>query len=50
MMAIHLDPGYGNSEFNKIPILKPSLLTPWESERAFMPERSYKVPKGKTFL
>ena len=47
---MYLDPGYTNSEFNKIPILKPNLLNPWDSERAFMPERSYKVPKGISFI
>jgi len=39
------DPGYASSEFSKIPILKAVILNPWESERAFAPERSYKAPK-----
>lgn len=35
-----------NKEFAKIEIIQPSALSPWEIERAMVPEKVYKVPKG----
>ena len=42
-------PGYCNDEFNKIPVLKGKVLSVWERERALMPERSCKAPKGNYY-
>ena len=44
---IIIGPGYCNDEFSHVPVLKPAVLSEWEHERALMPERSYKAPKGK---
>lgn len=37
--------GSANKEFSKVEIIQPSALSPWEIERAMVPERVYKVPK-----
>ena len=42
-----LGPGYCNDEFSHVPVLKAKVLSIWDRERALMPERSYKAPKGK---
>jgi len=39
-------PGYCNDEFSEIPVLRGKILTTWDRDRALMPERSYKAPKG----
>lgn len=39
-------PGYCNAAFSNIPVLKARVLSVWDRERALMPERSYKAPKG----
>jgi hypothetical protein len=39
-------PGYCNSAFSNPPVLKGKVLRPWDRERALMPERSCKAPKG----
>lgn len=45
-----LGPGYVNEPFSHIPVLRAKVLGIWERERALMPERSYKVPKGRILL
>ncbi|EGR27494.1 hypothetical protein IMG5_194970 [Ichthyophthirius multifiliis] len=37
-------PGYTNSDFNKIPILRANLLRNQDFDRMYMSERSYKFP------
>ena len=39
-------PGYTNTFFNKVPPLKPCVLSAWDAERTVEPERVYKYPKG----
>jgi hypothetical protein len=43
---IFLGPGYCNSAFSNVPVLKARVLSVWDRERALMPDRSSKAPKG----
>ena len=50
LYSISIAPGYCNSEFNNIPILKPKLLNTWQKTRCIEPERTYKYPEGRIIL
>ena len=42
-----LDPSAHNKMFSRLLPVRGVILNQWEAERAIMPERSYKSPKGK---